>query len=290
MTAIEAGLKDLRRQHPEWEPWLAVVQEVLSESVNPEWDTLVPIRSESQQSKFPLLAGITLTLERRSIHRLLEKLVLIAHRSGTSAMASLEPALHRDLELFDLFKASLCQDRERLRDIAAHLGADSEAFQAVTNLLPLPLLHACNRRWASFRSPSWTEGYCPICGAWPAFAEVRGIERSRYFRCGRCGSEWQARALFCSYCSMTDHNELVSLVPEKSGSNSMIDACKRCLGYLKTFTTLQGSPPAKILLDDLATAHLDVAALEHGYKRPEGTGYSLEITLKEKDPTSRLFA
>lgn len=290
MTAIEAGLKDLRRQHPEWEPWLAVVQEVLSESVNPEWDTLVPIRSESQQSKFPLLAGITLTLERRSIHRLLEKLVLIAHRSGTSAMASLEPALHRDLELFDLFKASLCQDRERLRDIAAHLGADSEAFQAVTNLLPLPLLHACNRRWASFRSPSWTEGYCPICGAWPAFAEVRGIERSRYFRCGRCGSEWQARALFCSYCSMTDHNELVSLVPEKSGSNSMIDACKRCLGYLKTFTTLQGSPPVKILLDDLATAHLDVAALEHGYKRPEGTGYSLEITLKEKDPTSRLFA
>lgn len=290
MTAIEAGLKDLRRQHPEWEPWLAVVQEVLSESVNPEWDTLVPIRSESQQSKFPLLAGITLTLERRSIHRLLEKLVLIAHRSGTSAMASLEPALHRDLELFDLFKASLCQDRERLRDIAAHLGADSEAFQAVTNLLPLPLLHACNRRWASSRSPSWTEGYCPICGAWPAFAEVRGIERSRYFRCGRCGSEWQARALFCSYCSMTDHNELVSLVPEKSGSNSMIDACKRCLGYLKTFTTLQGSPPAKILLDDLATAHLDVAALEHGYKRPEGTGYSLEITLKEKDPTSSLFA
>jgi hypothetical protein len=67
MTAIEAGLKDLRRQHPEWEPWLAVVQEVLSETVNPEWDSLVPIPSESQQSKVPVLAGITLTLERRSI-------------------------------------------------------------------------------------------------------------------------------------------------------------------------------------------------------------------------------
>jgi FdhE protein len=281
MTAIEAGLKDLRRQHPEWEPWLAVVQEVLGETVNPEWDSLVPIPGESQQSKVPLLAGITLTLERRSIRRLLEKLVLIAHRSGTSAMASLEPALHKDLDLFDLFKASLCLDRERLRNIAAHLGADSEAFQAVTALIPLPLLHACNRRWASSRSPSWTEGYCPICGAWPAFAEVRGIERSRYFRCGRCGSDWQARALFCPYCGMTNHNELLSLVPEKNGSNSVIDACKRCLGYAKTFTVLQGSPAAKILLDDLATAHLDVAALDQGYKRPQGVGYCLDVVVTD---------
>ena len=66
MTAIETGLQDLRRQHPEWEPWLAVVQEVLSETVNPEWDSLVPIRSESQQSNVPLLSGITLALERRA--------------------------------------------------------------------------------------------------------------------------------------------------------------------------------------------------------------------------------
>ena len=281
MTAIEIGLQDLRRQHPEWEPWLNVVQEVLSETTKPEWDGLVPIRSESQQSKVPLLAGITLTLERRSIRRLLEKLVLIAHRGGTPKMATLQPVLNRDLDLLNLFKASLCQDRDRLGDIAAQLGADPEAFQAVAALLPLPFLHACNRRWASSRSPSWTEGYCPVCGAWPAFAEVRGIERSRYFRCGRCGGEWQTRALLCPYCGMTDHNELVSLVPEKNGSNSVIDACKRCLGYAKTFTILQGSPPAKILLDDLATAHLDVAALEQGYKRPEGAGYSLNVTLTE---------
>jgi FdhE protein len=289
MTAIETGLKDLRRQHPEWEPWLAVVQEVLSETVNPEWDALVPIRSEAQQSKVPLLSGITLTLERRAIHRLLEKLILIAHRSGTPAMASLEPALHKDLDLFDLFKASLCEDRDRLRDIAAYLGADAEAFQAITALLPVPLLHACNRRWASAKSVSWTEGYCPVCGAWPAFSEVRGIERSRYLSCGRCGSEWQTRALFCFYCGMTDHNELVSLVPEKSGSNSVIDACKRCLGYAKTFTTLQGSQPAKVLLDDLASAHLDVAALEQGYKRPQGAGYSLDVTVTDNGNAWRRF-
>ena len=80
---------------------------------------------------------------------------------------------------------------------------------------------------------------------------------------------------------MNDHQELVSLVPEKSGSNSVIDACKHCFGYVKTFTTLQGSPPAQVFLEDLASAHLDVAALEQGYKRPEGAGYSLNVTWTE---------
>ena len=134
------------------------------------------------------------------------------------------------------------------------------------------------------------EGYCPTCGAWPAFAEVRGIERNRYFRCARCGGEWQAHCLFCPYCSTTDHNELVSLVPEKNGTNSVIDACKRCLGYVKTFTTLQGTPPDKVFLDDLASAHLDVAAIEQGYRQPEGAGYSLNVTLTENGAISRLFS
>ena len=74
---------------------------------------------------------------------------------------------------------------------------------------------------------------------------------------------------------MTDHNELVSLVPEQGGTTRVIEACKRCLGYVKTFTTLQGSPAAKVILDDLASVDLDIAALEHGYQRPHGTGYSL---------------
>ncbi|HSE86095.1 MAG TPA: formate dehydrogenase accessory protein FdhE [Candidatus Binatia bacterium] len=287
MTAIDTGLQDLKRQHPEWEPWLAVVQEVLNEATNPEWDAFVPVRTEAQQSKIPLLAGITLALEQRLVGRLLEKLIRIAHRGGTREMATLEPVLHGDLDFLNLFQASLCQDIDLLKEIAADLGVDSQAFQAVAALLPVPFLHACNRRWASSKSASWVEGYCPICGAWPAFTEVRGIERSRYFRCGRCGGEWQAQCLFCPYCSMTDHHELVSLVPEKSGSNSVIDACKRCLGYVKTFTKLQGSPAARVMLDDLATVDLDVAALEQGYKRPQGAGYSLDGTVTDNGKARR---
>jgi FdhE protein len=289
MTAIDTGLQDLKRQHPEWEPWLAVIQEILSEAANPKWDAVVPVRTEAQQDKVPLLAGVTLGLEKSSVRRVLEQLIRIAYRSGTPKMATLERTLHAELDILTLFKMSVCQDTDRIGETAAFVGADSEAFQAVVALLPVPFLQACNRHWTPSIAKGWVEGYCPVCGAWPAFAEVRGIERSRYFRCGRCGGEWQAQCLFCPYCSMNDHNELVSLVPEKSGSNSVIDACKRCLGYVKTFTKLQGSPPAKVMLDDLATVDLDVAALEQGYKRPQGAGYSLDVTVTDNDKAWRRF-
>jgi FdhE protein len=289
MMAIETGLQDLERRHPEWGPWLAVVQEVLTETGNPEWDAVVPFRNETQPSKAPFLARAAITLETRLVRRLLEQLLRIASRSGTPKLATLKPALDAEIDTLSLFKASLCQEDEALKRTATALGTDAEAFQAVAALLPIPFLHACNRRWASSKSAGWMEGYCPTCGAWPALAEVRGIERSRYFRCGRCGGEWQAHCLSCPYCGMTDHNELTSLVPEKSGTSGVIEACRRCLGYVKTFTRLQGSPPAKVLLDDLASVDFDMAAVEQGYKHPQGPGYSLNVTVLENG-TRPIFA
>ncbi len=289
MTAIDTGLQNLKRQHPEWEPWLAVVQAILHETADPKWDAVVPLRTQTQ-SKVPLLAEAKLELETSLLRPFSEQLMRIACRSGTPQMATLKAALHAELDVFTLFRAALNQDGDHIKEVALALGADPEAFQAVAVLMPVPFLHACNRHWARSIVASWMEGYCPVCGAWPAFTEVRGIERSRYLRCGRCGGQWQAHCLCCPYCGMTDHKELLSLVPENSGSNSAIDACTRCLGYVKTFTTLQGSPPAKVILDDLASVELDVAAAEQGYKRPQGAGYFLNVTVAEKSAPRDLFA
>jgi FdhE protein len=282
MTVIDTGLEGIKRQHPEWEPWLAVIQELLRETEDAKWDAFVPDRTSAQQIKVPLLAGVTVALDMRSVLRLLDQLIRTAYRSGTAKMATLKPVLHAELDVVGLFRASLCQEGDELRKNAAGLGVEPEAFEAVTALVAVPFLQACNRRWSSAKRIDWMEGYCPVCGAWPAFAEVRGIERSRYFRCGRCGGEWQAHCLFCPYCGTTDHNELASLVPEKGGANSVIEACKRCLGYVKTFTKLQGSPAVKVMLDDLASVDLDVAAFEQGYRRPQGTGYALNVTVADR--------
>lgn len=139
--------------------------------------------------------------------------------------------------------------------------------------MPIPLLHACRRRWADAVPQGWSHGYCPICGAWPGFAEVCGVERSRYLRCVRCGSAWQAHGLSCPYCGTADHEALASLVPEEGAPKWAIEVCNGCRGYLKAFTTLRAGAPAQVMLDDIASVELDIAAAERGYRRPQGTGY-----------------
>ncbi len=288
MTTADAALEDLKRRRPEWQPWLLVVQESLRETGTPAWDAAVPAEVRGESRAAPLLAGATLALPVRSVRRLWQRLIQTASRSGMPKMARIEP-LHAGVDAPLLFTAALCQDSDRLAEAATQAGVDGEALQAVAALLPVPFLHACSRRWASARTRSWVEGYCPVCGAWPAFAEVRGIERSRYFRCARCSAEWYAQALSCPYCGTSAHDDLVTLVPGKSGSNAVIEGCARCDGYVKTVTRLNGCPPGTVMLEDLATVDLDVAALDHGYKRPAGAGYALTISVTETGATRRLF-
>jgi FdhE protein len=281
-VSFSAGLKDLGQRHPEWEPWLAVMEEVLSEAANAKWDALVPVRTQRQEATVPLLAGVTLPLDASLVCRWTHNLFGVAAQSGTPEMSSLNFAKLSEANCLSLLESSLDQDRGRLRETAAEFGVDAGAFESVALMISVPFLQACERKWGEWKSQSWTEGYCPVCGAWPALAEVRGIERSHYFRCGRCGGGWHATCLFCPFCATTDHNELASLVPEKSDSTGVVNVCKRCLGYVKTFTRLQGASPAMIAVDDLASVDLDVAALEQGYKRPEGLGYALDVEVVDE--------
>jgi FdhE protein len=289
MRAPDIALNDLKRQRPEWAPWLAVIEEIVRETASHKWEASVPTGVEPRPAGTPLLAGVTLAVHASSVRRVLKRLIRTAALSRMPNIATLDSALDLDPELLTLFSASLCQNSDGVQAIAAARGADASGLQAVVALVPLPLLHACNRRWASSISESWVEGYCPVCGSWPAFAEVRGIERCRSFRCGRCGAEWRAGLLSCPYCTERRHEALVSLVPEGGGSPGTIDACRSCHGYVKTFTRLRGCQPDTVMLEDLASVHFDVAAIEQGYKRPSGAGYPLEVSLSDEGVMRRFF-
>ena len=289
MAAV-AALADLKRERPEWGPWLAVVEEALSDADAPIWDAAVPVDLRAPQVNAPVLAGTTAAVESRTVRRLLQRLIGVASRSGTPEMATLKSVRDADLDPLALFRASLCQDRRPTGEAAASCGADAGALEAVIALLCLPFLRACHRRWAPSVPAGWREGYCPLCAAWPAFAETRGIERTRFFRCGRCGGEWHARPLHCAYCGVDDHHALVSLVPQEQGMNAVIEGCRRCQGYVKTFTRLQGCSPGTVMLDDLASVALDVAALEQGFNRPHGPGYPLDVTVTGRNSARRFLA
>ena len=282
-------IEALAREYPDWQPWLLVVEAVMREATDQSWESWVPT-VESQNADVPQLSGVQVNADLNKIRRWQQRLLQTAAQSGAPQMSQLNSLQKTEINSAALLEAAVCENDAALKRMADDLGVDPEPFSAVTALIAVPFLHACNRRWQGSRLPGWTAGYCPTCGAWPAFAETRGIERSRYLRCGRCGAEWQAHALFCCFCSNNDHKELGSLVPEKSGSIRAIDTCNQCRGYLKTFTKLQGSAADKIMLDDLASVDLDIAALEQGFKRPPGPGYALNSKVVAKPGLgARLF-
>lgn len=284
------GVAALERERPEWGPWLRVIEEIIREPPA-AWDAVVPSGPRHPpEPAAPLLAGVAVSMPAAPVRGLVKRLIRAAANSGTEKMTTLRGVRVEELDVLALFTASVCQDSERLEEMATQHRADAEAFQAVMALVTLPFLHACRRHWASSVSPGWTEGFCPVCGSWPAFAEMRGIERSRHFRCGRCASEWHSRLLCCPYCASTNHDGLVALVPEKADAHCAIDACTGCRGYIKTFTRLQGCPPDAVMLEDLATVAFDVAALEQGYARPTAAAYPLAVTITDSGPARRFFA
>jgi len=128
---------------------------------------------------------------------------------------------------------------------------------------------------------TWWEGYCPLCGAWPVVAEYTGLERKRQLRCGRCGTGWTIPLLRCVFCDEIQHDNLAYLTPEGGEQTRKVEVCNTCQGYLKAVTTVRAAAPWAILLDDLMTVPLDVAALERGYRRPERPGYALAARVLE---------
>ena len=290
MTLVpSSNLEDLGQRYPEWKPWLTVVESVVHETDNSKWDTFAPGSVEAAPNRVPALAGAIIIVDPAEIRSWIVGLIRIAAQSGAPNMTTMKSLTRAHLNEVGLFRASLCCDIQQIAELASALDVAADALQAVSALIPMPFLHACNRRLSPTQAQGWMEGYCPICGGWPAFTEMRGIERSRYSRCGRCAAEWPVQCLSCTYCGTTDHNELISLRPENASLTWMIDACNRCLGYLKTFTTLQATPAPRIILDDLASVEFDVAALEEGYHRPQGTGYKIDVQVVEQERSSARF-
>jgi FdhE protein len=114
----------------------------------------------------------------------------------------------------------------------------------------------------------WEQGSCPVCGSWPLLGEWRGLDQSRWLRCGLCAAGWEAARLWCPYCGNRDHERLGLLHAEGEETQCRAAVCDDCRGYVKTMTTLSAIPPLHLLIADAATLHLDLIAAQHGYVNP----------------------
>jgi len=237
------------------------------------WEAAAPRRAAERPVKAPLLFHTRIPLDARAARGWVRRLLTLA-----------VPAQARRIDGIALLEAALGHDDARIDTLARTAGADPAALRVAGQMAVLPLLQACARGLGPEVPPAWWEGYCPVCGAWPVVAEYTGLERKRQLRCGRCSTGWAIPQLRCVYCGETHHDQLGYLTPEAGEQTRKIEVCHTCKGYLKAVTTVRPLAPWAILVDDLTTVPLDIAALEKGYRRPERPGYRLESRIVEQPP------
>jgi FdhE protein len=224
----------------------------------------------------PLIDGANFEVFGRALDRRLRTLLTIAAEAGASV--SLAKAARRPiLDAAAVLEAAIAADRTRLDALADGAGADRDGFVPVAAVAAMPLLHACARRWSSLVTARWDHGYCPICGAWPALAEARGLERERRLRCTRCGGDWRTERLRCPFCGNRDHLRLGAFVPEATVETYKAETCAACHRYVKTVTTLTATPAPDVAIQDLATVDLDMGALARGYQAAQGLGHAVSV-------------
>jgi FdhE protein len=190
-----------------------------------------------------------------------------------------------------LFGEAFVQHHDHLTEIALQGGVDPELLITLANQSVGPLLSA----YAEHLMPviervddgtpegaAWQRGYCPVCGAWPLLGELRGVELAQYLRCGACGSAWRSSRLLCPFCGNDDYRSLATLTIEGE-QRFRVGVCDRCKAYLKVCNAFDPPPSELLALDDAASVHLDVAAIERGYHRPGGTGFAIELAVPEDE-------
>lgn len=186
---------------------------------------------------------------------------------GTPGHGTAEILATAPIDLAPLLGPVLDADRSAIEREAFRLRLEPGPLAQILDLALQPFLWQAASHLATLTDlDRWDRGYCPVCGAWPGLAELVGPEKRRVLRCLRCATGWSWGMLLCPYCGNDDHRRLRVLVEE--GSSERIDVCEECHGYVKAVTSYQSMSAAKLVVEDIATADLDVVATEDGYKRP----------------------
>jgi FdhE protein len=200
---------------------------------------------------------------------------------GSAGQRTAERLATTELDIGPVLGDALNGDAEAIGRAAAAGAYDPTAFAQLLELALEPVLWEAAARCAALTDVDrWDRGYCPVCGSWPAFAELVGAEKRRVLRCGRCGTWWSWLVLLCPYCGNDDHRSLGTLIPEdvrptpasptsgEAHSRDRIDVCEKCHGYVKSIATFHSVPTPRLAAEDAATVDLDVGARERGYTRP----------------------
>jgi FdhE protein len=198
--------------------------------------------------------------------------------AGEAATHIREQIASGNMEASSLLVASLTRNQASIRIGASHRGLAPDLVWLVAELAVSPFVHALQHlvfahaidQTVVTALQQWTRGYCPACGSWPALAEVvfHSGGGHRTLRCSFCSSGWELPTYSCIYCEHSGA-DFVTAAPNEERKDRRLEVCSACGGYLKTIDVAELSPFPLLSISDIETTDLDLAAMEHGYQRPQ---------------------
>lgn len=218
----------------------------------------------------PLLTGAALLLNLELLATALESSAGPEVRAIPRTLEGSLPTAAAD----ELAAAAQAGSWDAIGAVAERIGLASDAVVTLVDHAARPALRAGARAVHEVVLKSrWQRGSCPSCGAAPLLGEVRGggtsggAEHERVLRCARCLTAWPFPRLRCIACGESNHRQLAYLHGVGEESFRRAEVCSTCHGYLKSIAVLAPLDGYELLATDLATAALDVAALERGFHR-----------------------
>jgi FdhE protein len=270
---VSEALDELRRVAKD-APSLAVAARLLADVLHVLYaepvQTTTPILSSDQvQSKLgrgiPMLRDEALDLDIGAFTRRWRRVgaAVQRHRQDSAARGIAEALHSGQLDAHQLIEVALAGQPEVIHASAQEQGLDAGLTAMVLRLTLFPVLCEVSKSLAPlWASRHWEHGYCPACGSWPLLGEFRGLEQTRFLRCGLCAASWEFPRLGCPFCGTTDHRQLGYLCVEGEENKCRAATCNLCKNYVKMLSTLAELTPPHLLVADLKTTHLDLVAAD----------------------------
>ena len=108
---------------------------------------------------------------------------------------------------------------------------------------------------------------CPFCSRKPGLGVLRqlGDGGARSMVCSFCLAEWEFRRIVCPACGEENDKQLAVFTASEF-DYIRVECCDSCKTYIKS-VDLTKNGRAEALVDELASAPLDLWAREHGYAK-----------------------
>jgi formate dehydrogenase maturation protein FdhE len=156
------------------------------------------------------------------------------------------------------------------RSWLAHSSADAEGLLAQAFLQPYAELLRVGTAALGcppLRPSPTTYALCPFCSRKPALGVLRqmGDGGARSMICSFCLAEWDFRRIVCPGCG-EENDKKLDVFTATDFDYIRVECCDSCKTYIKT-VDLTKNGRAEPVVDELASAPLDLWAHEHGYAK-----------------------